>query len=239
MIYEDENVLIVNKPLGLLTQKDYTNEVSLAEQVASYFYNDYKDTRGFKPAPCNRLDRNTAGIVLVGKNLLATQAINEMLKNKYILKYYIAIVKGRLTSPITLKGYHIKDNFSNKVTILDEPIAGAKAVETRITPLQIKDNYTLVDINLVTGKTHQIRAHLSHIDHPIIGDIKYGDKNINNYFKKKYNLNHQFLFAYKIKIDIALHPLEYLEERVFIVGAPSLYTQIFKEEGFLKSYKGE
>ncbi len=233
IIFEDDNILIVNKPLGLLSQKDYTNEVSLADQVTSYFYKNYKETRGFRPAPCNRLDRNTAGIVLLGKNLLATQVINEMLKSNYIFKYYVAIVKGHFTKPITLKGYHIKDNFNNKVSILDEPIEGAKLVETKIIPLQIKGNYTLIEVNLITGKTHQIRAHLSQIGHPIIGDMKYGDQDINTYFKTKYKLNHQFLLAYKMKVDRALYPLEYLEERVFIAGAPLLYAKIFKEEGFI------
>lgn len=237
-VYEDENILIVNKPLGLLTQKDEKDGHSLAEEVFSYLSSkeDYhlEEAKGFIPAPCNRLDRNTAGIVLIGKNLPATQSISHMLKVKQISKYYMSIVLGRIEKPMVLKGYHLKTKEKNEVKIVDYPIEGAKPVETRILPLQTNGRYTLIEVQLVTGKTHQIRAHLSQIGHPIIGDPKYGDRIENNYFKDKYHLNYQFLCAYKVKFELCSKPFSYLQDRVFTVPAPEIYARICKGEGLLK-----
>lgn len=234
--YEDDAILIVNKPLGLLTQKDTKEGHSLAEEVQSYFKNkgmNYEETTGFVPAPCNRLDRNTAGIVLVGKNMVATQRISEMLKNKELSKYYMTIVLGQIRKPIVLKGYHIKSKDKNEVKIIDHYVEGAKPVETRILPLQTNGRYTLVEVQLVTGKTHQIRAHLSQIGHPIIGDPKYGDPIENTYFQSHYGLYYQFLCAYKIKFELCKEPFAYLQDRVFTVAAPKIYTEICKGEGLI------
>ena len=237
VIYEDSNILIINKPLGLLTQPDTKGQNTLAEQVLTYLHEkgEYDPLlyQGFRPAPCNRLDRNTAGIILVGKSLQATQAIHHMLRNREISKYYMSIVLGRVERPMILKGYHEKNEAKNQVQISDDYSEGAKEVETRILPLQANGRYTLIEVQLVTGKTHQIRAHLATVQHPIIGDPKYGDKEENEYFLRKYSLRHQFLCAYKIKFEMCTAPLEYLENRVFTVGAPPLYSQIFQEEGFI------
>lgn len=237
VVYEDSNILIINKPLGLLTQPDAKGQNTLTEQILTYLHQngeyDPKDYQGFRPAPCNRLDRNTAGIVMVGKSLQATQAIHEMLRTQEISKYYMSIVLGRVDKPIILKGYHEKNESKNEVSISKNYIEGAKEVETRIIPLQANGRYTLIEVQLVTGKTHQIRAHLATINHPIIGDPKYGDKEENEYFFRKYSLRHQFLCAYKIKFEVCIEPLGYLENKVFTVGAPPLYSQIFKEEGFI------
>ncbi len=170
-VYEDEHLLIVNKPRGLLTQKDSPESQSLADEVLYYLkengsYNP-ATSQGFTPAPCNRLDRNTAGIVLVGKDIPTLQTLSSMLQTKEISKYYMSIVLGRITSPMTLKGYHKRTTGKNEVIITNEYIEGAKPVETRILPLQTNGRYTLVEVQLVTGKTHQIRAHLSQIGHPI------------------------------------------------------------------------
>ncbi|MGL6175326.1 MAG: RluA family pseudouridine synthase [Cellulosilyticaceae bacterium] len=236
MIYEDEHLLILDKPLGLLTQKDTKDGHSLGEEVLTYLtkggYN-IQEAKGFIPAPCNRLDRNTAGIVLVGKNLPATQCISEMLKTKQISKYYMSIVLGRMTKPITLKGYHVKQDGKNEVSITEHYVEGAKPVETRITPLQSNGRYTLVEVQLVTGKTHQIRAHLSQIGHPIIGDPKYGDALENKYFKERYGLKYQFLCAYKIKFELCNPPFEYLQDKVFTAPAPPIYREVCKGEGLL------
>lgn len=237
VVYEDSNILIVNKPLGLLTQPDAQGQNTLTEQVLTYLHQkgeyDPEDYQGFRPAPCNRLDRNTAGIVMVGKSLQATQAIHEMLRTQEISKYYMSIVLGRVDKPIILKGYHEKNEYKNQVSISKDYVEGGKEVETRILPLQANGRYTLIEVQLVTGKTHQIRAHLATISHPIIGDPKYGNKEENEYFFRKYTLRHQFLCAYKIKFEICIEPLGYLQNKVFTVGAPPLYSQIFQEEGFI------
>lgn len=236
-VYEDENILIVNKPMGLLTQKDKPQGHSLADEVLSYLKEnesyDPELSKGFTPAPCNRLDRNTAGIVLVGKNLAATQELSEMLKTKQISKYYMSIVLGMITSPVILKGYHLKQENKNEVTISSHYIEGSKPVETRILPLKTNGRYTLVEVQLVTGKTHQIRAHLSQIGHPIIGDPKYGDALENKYFKNKYDLKYQILCAYKIKFELCKGPFAYLQNRVFTVPAPHSYSQICRGEALL------
>ena len=237
VVYEDSNILIINKPLGLLTQPDTKGQNTLAEQVLTYLHQkgeyDPQLYQGFRPAPCNRLDRNTAGIILIGKSLQATQAIHHMLRSQEISKYYMSIVLGRVERPMILKGYHEKNESRNQVRISEEYTDGTKEVETRILPLQANGRYTLIEVQLVTGKTHQIRAHLATVNHPIIGDPKYGDKEENEYFLRKYSLRHQFLCAYKIKFEVCAAPLEYLENKVFTVGAPPLYSQIFQEEGFI------
>lgn len=237
VVYEDDQILIVNKPLGLLTQPDAQGQNTLTEQILTYLHQkgEYnpEDYQGFRPAPCNRLDRNTAGIVMVGKTMQATQAIHEMLRTHDISKYYMSIVLGRVTKPIVLKGFHEKDEVRNQVKISKDYVEGSKEVETRILPLQPNGRYTLIEVELVTGKTHQIRAHLATINHPIIGDRKYGNKAENEYFSRKYSLRHQFLCAYKIKFEMCVEPLEYLENKVFTVIAPPLYSKIFEEEGFI------
>ena len=236
-VYEDDNILILNKPMGLLTQKDTQDGHSLAEEVLSYLLEnksyDPELSKGFTPAPCNRLDRNTAGIVLVGKNMAATQVLSEMLKTKQISKYYMSIVLGIIHSPITLRGYHLKQEGKNEVVISNHYIEGAKPVETRILPLKTNGRYTLVEVQLVTGKTHQIRAHLSQIGHPIIGDPKYGDPLENQYFKDKYHLKYQILCAYKIKFELCRDPFSYLQNRVFTVPAPQSYSKICEGEALL------
>ena len=236
-VYEDENILIVNKPMGLLTQKDVATGHSLADEVLSYLkengsYNP-QIAKGFTPAPCNRLDRNTAGIVLVGKNISAVQVLGEMLQTKQISKYYMSIVLGRVTEPMILKGYHMKQEGKNEVNISTEYVEGAKPVETRILPLKTNGRYTLVEVQLVTGKTHQIRAHLSAIGHPIIGDPKYGDGIENQYFEAKYGLKYQILCAYKVKFELCRMPFQYLQDRVFTVPAPTIYSKICAGEALL------
>jgi 23S rRNA pseudouridine955/2504/2580 synthase len=237
-VYQDKHLLVVNKPLGLLTQKDEKEGHSLAEEVIYYLAKEEgytkEKSKGFIPAPANRLDRNTAGIVLVGKTLPAAQSISHMLKTKQISKYYISVVLGKIDRTIYLSGYHIKHKDTNKVQIVDHFVEGAKPVETRIMPLQTNGRYTLVEVQLITGKTHQIRAHLKQIGHPIIGDDKYGDSLENKYFKDKYHLHHQFLCAYKIKFEEAMEPMAHLQNRVFTVPVPKIYSSICKGEGFIK-----
>lgn len=229
-VYEDEHLLIVNKPMGLLTQKDAANSHSLADEVLYYLKEngsyDPQKSKGFTPAPCNRLDRNTAGIVLIGKNVPALQSLSSMLQTKEISKYYMCIVLGRVTAPMILKGYHKRCEGKNEVSITSEYVEGAKPVETRLLPLKTNGRYTLVEVQLVTGKTHQIRAHLSQIGHPIIGDPKYGDALENQYFEQKYGLKYQILCAYKVKFELCKAPLEYLQDRVFTVPAPRIYSEI-------------
>ncbi|NLM13815.1 MAG: RluA family pseudouridine synthase [Epulopiscium sp.] len=235
VVYEDEHILLCNKPLGLLVHPDKNNnQKTLTDEILSYLaekreYNP-KEANGFTPAICNRLDRNTSGIIIVGKTLNALQTMNQMIKENKIQKYYLTIVKGSVKTPGVLKGYHKKNQKTNEVEIFDECEEESKYVETHYTPIIGNSNYTLLEIQLITGRSHQIRAHLSKINHPIIGDSKYGDIKVNEYFKSKYGLKYQFLHAYKIEFAECPKDFGYLENRSFKAELPNIYSEICNKE---------
>lgn len=236
IVYEDENILLCAKPLGLLVHPDNNNSHNtLTEEILSYLvengeYNP-NEVMGTAPSVCNRLDRNTSGIIIAGKNLPAIQAINQMIRENKIKKYYLTIVKGCVKESGILKGYHKKNEKTNEVEILDKFEEGSKYVETHYSPLKFSSKYTLLEVELITGRSHQIRAHLSKINHPIIGDSKYGDTKTNKYFKDIYKLSHQFLHAYKIKFIDCMMPLEYLNNDIFKAEMPKIYKEICNKEG--------
>lgn len=206
VVYEDDEMIIVSKPFGLLTHGDSREKKNhLANQVTNYLIStgDYVPSkeRTFAPSPVNRLDRNTTGLVIFGKNADALKKLNKMIKDRnQISKYYITIVAGEMIESIELKGKLEKDNKSNTVTVTDETGEG-KQIETIARPIKTAKGYTLVEVELVTGRTHQIRAHLSHHGYPIIGDVKYGNPKINKKIKEKYGLATQFLHAYRLVIE--------------------------------------
>lgn len=221
VIYEDDNILLMNKPKGLLshsaTEEDNNTVV---KQLLSYLYNTNKynpeDEKTFVPSICNRLDRNTSGIIIGGKNHTSLQIINDAISRGSIKKYYKCLVAGELKEDKILKGYLIKNPKDNTVNVSNNRVKNSKEIETHIKVLKTNREYSLLEIDLITGRTHQIRAHLASIGYPIIGDIKYGDRNINEKFKKKYNLNSQFLHAYKITFNDLTKPLDYLNGQSFI-----------------------
>ncbi len=214
--YEDDNILIVEKPFGLLTHGDSTEKKNhLANQVISYLIEkgDYvpRVERTFVPSPVNRLDRNTTGLVLFGKNNKALQVLNKMIRERgYVNKYYLTIVSGNMKSELVLKDKMEKDESKNMVKVLPEDYEDGKIMETIARPLKYKDGFTLVEVELVTGRTHQIRAHLARAGYPIIGDTKYGFKAANRKVEEKFDLTTQFLHAYRLSFVSAEEPLEYL-----------------------------
>lgn len=230
IIYEDENIMLVNKPIGLLTHPESSKDKdSLVQRVLGYLDGDKYDSLTFRPSVCNRLDRNTGGIVVVAKNYQSLKQVNELIRQRKIKKYYLCIVKGKTERDGELKSYLIKDNEKNIVEISDDKSDNSKAIHTIFERLAFNDEYSLLQIELITGRTHQIRAHLSSIGHPLIGDTKYGDKEINEYFKKKYNLRHQFLYAYNISFQGASEKLDYLLHRDFKAELPSEFKNIIDD----------
>jgi len=230
IIYEDENILICNKPAGLLVQRDNAQDSNtLVDQIISYLYqkqeyNPYEEN-SFTPAVCNRLDRNTSGIVAAGKNLMALQQINKAIHDDKVEKYYKTIVNGKISKSGTIENYHVKEEF-NKVSILDKETKNSKKIITKYRPLKTSEKYTLLEIQLITGKTHQIRAHLQSINHSIIGDGKYGDKKANEYFAKEYKLKNQLLHAYKLVWKQKDGELSYLYGKEFTANSPKLFEDI-------------
>lgn len=230
--YEDDNVVIVEKPFGLLTHGDHLEKKNhLANQVAGYLADkgEYKPgrERTFVPSPVNRLDRNTTGLVIFGKNNKALQSLNQMIREKgYVSKYYLTVVAGNLKKELQLKDKMEKDGDKNLVTVLDMEEEHGKIMETIARPLQYAGGYTLVEVELVTGRTHQIRVHLANAGYPIIGDVKYGDRRVNREVDMEFGLTTQFLHAYRLAFHDGIEPLGYLKGKEIIGELPPYLERI-------------
>lgn len=287
VLYEDSNILIVNKPLGVLSQKADKEDISMVEYIISYLLSTKQITKeqlaSFKPAICNRLDRNTGGILIAGKSLLGLQGMAKILKDRSLNKYYLCIVKGRVEEKKRIEGYLSKDEEKNQVKIYPQQVDGSEYICTEYEPLAyskgaLKDkdtlheealqrnfrkkaffaaeaencdvpghnnlqntmvpedeepsgSYTLLQVKLVTGRSHQIRAHLASIGHPIIGDFKYGNQKTNHYFKKKYGLTNQLLHSYRMVFPKIEGELANLSHKEFVAEIPDLFRKI-KEDLF-------
>lgn len=231
IVYEDENVIFINKPSGMLSQKAVVSDVSLNEYMISYLIHEgslsEKDLQTFKPGICNRLDRNTSGLIIGGKSLAGLQKMSEMLKERTMDKYYLAVTEGNVLSPMSIKGYLRKDEKRNKVFISEKANDG-QYIETEYEPLKQTENMTLLKVKLITGKPHQIRAHLASIGHPIIGDYKYGNKKMNEMYKKEYSIQSQMLHSWQIVFGKVDGVCANLSNQTFTAQPPPIFSRIMQ-----------
>lgn len=271
IIYEDQHILIINKPLGVLSQKAEKDDISMVEYVISYLVTSNQITKeqlaSFKPSICNRLDRNTGGILIAGKSLLGLQEMARLFKDRSLNKYYLCIVKGKVEEKKRIEGYLSKDEDKNQVKIYSKQVENTEYICTEYEPIAYSKNalkdkvtlheellqrnrakkegaansvdqselediygsFTLLQVKLITGRSHQIRAHLASIGHPIIGDFKYGNQRTNHYFKKNYNLKNQLLHSHRMVFPKITGELSYLSNKEFVAKIPKQFEQIKKE----------
>ncbi len=205
VVYEDEDILVMNKPAGMLSQKAKESDISANEHMIAYLLETKAlteaDLHTFRPSICNRLDRNTSGILLAGKTLCGLQRLSAELKSRSMKKYYRCLVKGDLSKKQLLKGYLLKDERENAVSIFQNGAPNRKYIETEYNPVEQFGDYTLLEVHLITGRSHQIRAHLASIGHPVIGDPKYGELRQNRLFEKAAGINRQLLHAYRVRFS--------------------------------------
>ena len=251
IVYEDEQVLLVNKPAGMLSQKSEPDDVSLNEYAIGYLLASgairTENLSSFRPSVCNRLDRNTSGIVAVGKTTAALQELSRMFRERSIHKYYQALVLGNVEEARTIEAMLVKDESANQVKVYPCPAgvpsgeaipsAGAgHLIRTRYVPAghrtdgDMQHALTLLEIELITGRTHQIRAHLASTGHPIVGDPKYGSRRRNEYFAREYGLRRQLLHAGRIAFTKEDGALGYLCGREFTAKLPEDFRLILKAE---------
>ena len=218
IIYEDKNVLFINKPRGLLVQKSSPQDESLDQLVVEYLMatNQYDPNKekGFVPGPAHRLDRNTSGLVAFGKTRDALNLLFELFKNHDLInKHYLALVVGQVEKEKdTIDAPLLKDEENNLVTVS----RNGKTAKTVYKLIKKYQDYSLLDVTLLTGRTHQIRVHMAYIRHPIVGDSKYGDFKVNKLFKQQFGFSSQFLHAYKMGFGDLPEPLSNLSRKEFV-----------------------
>ena len=203
IVYEDENIILIDKKVGVICHQDNRYDAdALNLRVLRYLYEkheyDPEADKSFTPALCNRIDRNTGGIVIAAKNAEALRVMNQKIRDNELQKYYLCIVKGcPKPKHAVLTAYHFKDESNNTVTISDKPQEGYKKIITEYTVIKPSSALSVCEVLLHTGRTHQIRAHMAYIGHPLLGDEKYGDSKLN----LRYHMKRQALYSYKLKFS--------------------------------------
>lgn len=204
IVYENDDFIAINKPKNMLSQKAKDTDVSLNEYVLSYLLKNHKmkaeDLSYYRPSCINRLDRNTTGLIFAAKTYKGAKELTLLFKEKNHPKVYRCICAGEIKEEQLLKHFLSKDEETNTVRITPDAIPGAKEIITGIKPIKSNGKITLLEVKLYTGRTHQIRAHLNYINHPVIGDYKYGNDSINKEYKIKYSISSQMLHSFAMDI---------------------------------------
>ncbi|MCD7823856.1 MAG: RluA family pseudouridine synthase [Oscillospiraceae bacterium] len=235
VVYEDDNLLIVDKPCGLVVHEGDDNTIdTLINRIKKYLYEkgEYspEEEASFAPSLCNRLDRNTEGLVLCAKNAESLRILNLAVKERRVKKKYLCAIIGEpMPKEAVIKAYLIKNEADNTVRIYDKPINNAKEIITGYKVLSTNGDLSLCEIDLITGRTHQIRAHMAHIGHPVLGDGKYGFGEIN----RQYSVKTQALQAHSLKFELGDigDKLSYLDGKEF-TAKPAWF-----QEKFFPDYK--
>lgn len=234
VLYENEHILLADKPAGVLTQKAVGTDFSLNEWLIGYLLESGSASKEnlsfFKPSVCNRLDRNTSGIVLCAKSLQGAQLLGGLLKDRSLHKYYQLYVKGRIEEEQLIEGWLTKDTVRNRVSVSFRP-PGKKGqsqarIRTKYRPLRVERDKTLLEVELITGKSHQIRAHLAGEGHPLLGDYKYGDRAWNEEYRQKFGVRWQLLHACRVEFPKLEAPFSDLSERTFVSGLPDIFDRV-------------
>ena len=247
ILYEDRHTLFVNKPAGMLSQKAKPSDQSLVEYLTAYLLESgqltEEELRTFHPSVCNRLDRNTSGIVAAGKTLAALQTLSAMFRERSVRKYYLCLVYGVVSGEKKIRAFLTKDGRTNRVTVERKkgtPNSGADIsdgkesfIETEYRALRTDGEVTLMEVHLITGKTHQIRAHLAAEGYPIIGDYKYGNRDVNDIFRRKYGLTSQLLHSYRLCFPECEGELAELSGKEIKAPVPELFRKICADRGVM------
>lgn len=229
ILYQDSDIMIINKPAGMLSQKAEPEDDSLNEQLLRYLIAtqviEKEQLATFTPSVCNRLDRNTSGIVLAGISLAGSQMLSAMLKERTLHKYYLALVQGSIREAGGGRAYLAKDTKNNRVRIYHKPVDDTVMIETQYRPLYYNSEYTLLEVELITGKSHQIRAYLASLGHPILGDAKYGNCMENQSFRSRYGIQNQCLHAYRVEFPVMEGTWSSLSRKTWTAPLPEKYQR--------------
>ncbi len=239
ILYEDGNILAVRKPVGVLSQKSLPSDMSMNEWLVGYLLDEGKvsaaSIRQFRPSVCNRLDRNTGGILLCAVSLQGARKMAQLLRDRSLRKFYQAVVVGRMESAGRIEGYLEKDHAANAVSFTGEKSPDRESArkegvytKTLYRPLLTGEKFSLMEMELITGKTHQIRSHLAAAGHPIAGDPKYGDTGLGRQIREEYGIRGQMLWCSRIEFPRMEEEFEALSQRVITCDPPALYHEMIK-----------
>ena len=230
ILYEDPDILIVRKPVGVLSQKAADTDRTMNEWLLGYLIEngeaDAATLSRFKPSVCNRLDRNTGGILICSKSLTGARKIAEMLRDRTLRKFYRAAVLGTVKKGGKIEGYLSKDTVTNTVNFTETAKNGGDWTRTTYAPVITGGRYSLLEMELITGKTHQLRSHLAQMGHPILGDPKYGDRKVNETIRGEFGLRGQMLWCCRVEFPRMEGDLARLSEKVICCDPPRIYTEI-------------